>query len=56
MDVGKQAGNQTVDGKDRREVMKQTNSPKPAKKFESSGNDILGSGIGLDQFNPQIGN
>ena len=44
------------DGKDRREVMKQTNSPKPAKKFESSGNDILGGGIGLDDFTPQIGN
>ena len=43
------------DGKDRREVMKQTNSPKPAKKFESSGNDILGGGIGLDDFTPQIG-
>ena len=27
-----------------------------AKKFESSGNDILGSGIGLDKFNPQVGN
>jgi len=26
------------------------------KKFESSGNDILGGGIGLDKFNPQIGN
>ena len=27
-----------------------------SKKFESSGNDILGGGIGLDKFNPQIGN
>ena len=26
-----------------------------AKKFESSGNDILGGGVGLDKFNPQIG-
>jgi hypothetical protein len=26
-----------------------------AKKFESSGNDILGGGMGLDKFNPQIG-
>ena len=26
------------------------------KKFESSGNDILGSGVGLDKFNPQVGN
>ena len=39
------------DGKDRRENMKQT-----SKKFESSGNDILGGGMGLDKFNPQIGN
>ena len=38
-------------GKDRREKVKQT-----SKKFESSGNDILGGGIGLDKFNPQIGN
>ncbi len=37
-------------GKDRRENMKQT-----SKKFESSGNDILGGGMGLDRFNPQIG-
>tara|TARA_R110002050_G_scaffold25369_3_gene67686 strand:+ start:1013 stop:3379 length:2367 start_codon:yes stop_codon:yes gene_type:complete len=39
------------DGKDKRENMKQT-----SKKFESSGNDILGGGMGLDKFNPQIGN
>ena len=38
-------------GKDRRENVKQT-----SKKFESSGNDILGGGMGLDKFNPQIGN
>ena len=38
-------------GKDRRENMKQT-----SKKFESSGNDILGGGMGLNKFNPQIGN
>ena len=44
------------EGLDKREVMKQTNSPKPAKKFESSGNDILGGGMGLDKFTPQIGN
>ena len=37
-------------GKDRREKVKQ--SPK---KFESSGNDILGGGMGLDKFTPQIG-
>ena len=38
-------------GKDRREDTKAT-----AKRFESSGNDVLGSGIGLDKFTPQIGN
>ena len=43
-------------GKDRREAMKQQNAKKPPKKFESSGNDILGGGMGLDKFNPQIGN
>ena len=37
-------------GKDRREKVKQD-----SKKFESSGNDILGGGVGLDKFNPQIG-
>ena len=43
-------------GKDKREEMKQTSKPNQAKKFESSGNDILGGGMGLDKFNPQIGN
>jgi len=38
-------------GKDRREKVKAN-----AKRFESSGNDILGGGLGLDKFNPQIGN
>ena len=37
------------EGKDRREKMKAD-----TKKFESSGNDILGGGMGLDKFNPQI--
>ena len=37
-------------GKDRREKVKQA-----PKKFESSGNDILGGGMGLDKFTPQIG-
>ena len=41
------------EGKDRREGVK--NQAKTAKKFESSGNDILGGGLGLDKFNPQIG-
>jgi len=34
------------------ETMKQTG--KETKKFESSGNDILGGGLGLDKFNPKI--
>ena len=42
-------------GKNKREAMKQKNPKKPPKKFESSGNDILGGGMGLDKFNPQIG-
>jgi hypothetical protein len=37
-------------GKDKRENVKQN-----TKKFESSGNDILGGGMGLDKFNPQVG-
>ena len=39
------------EGKDRREKVKAQ-----AKRFESSGNDILGGGVGLDKFSPQIGN
>jgi len=37
-------------GKDKRENMKQT-----SKKFESSGNDIVGGGLGLDHFDPSVG-
>ena len=40
-------------GDNKVEVEKTKQAPK---KFESSGNDILGGGIGLDKFNPQIGN
>ena len=43
--------NMREEGKDRRENVKAK-----AKRFESSGNDILGGGIGLDKFTPQIGN
>ena len=42
------------DGKDRREAVKEGGGT--AKRFESSGNDILGGGMGLDKFTPQIGN
>jgi hypothetical protein len=38
---------------DRKDVREEK---KTSKKFESSGNDILGGGIGLDKFNPQVGN
>ena len=38
------------------ELIEQRKTGSPPKKFESSGNDILGGGVGLDKFNPQIGN
>ena len=34
----------------------QQKTSKTSKKFESSGNDILGGGMGLDKFNPRVGN
>jgi len=43
-------------GKNSRENIKQQNTKQAPKKFESSGNDILGGGMGLDKFTPQIGN
>ena len=42
----------TNKSKENIETMKQ--SGKEDKKFESSGNDIIGGGIGLDKFNPKI--
>ena len=41
------------DGKDRRENIKA--GAKGAKRFESSGNDVLEGGMRLSDFNPQIG-
>jgi hypothetical protein len=40
------------------EVMKEQgkNKRENTKRFESSGNDILGGGVGLDDFTPQVGN
>ena len=35
------------------ELIDQRNSGKPPKNFESSGNDILGGGLGLDDFGPR---
>tara|TARA_R100001594_G_scaffold23408_2_gene45588 strand:+ start:836 stop:3250 length:2415 start_codon:yes stop_codon:yes gene_type:complete len=37
-------------------LLEQKQMGETTKKFESSGNDILGGGLGLDKFNPQIGN
>ena len=38
------------------ELLKQKQTGENTKKFESSGNDVLGGGLGLDKFTPQIGN
>ena len=35
------------------ELIDQRNNNKPPKKFESSGNDIMGGGFGLNQFDPR---
>jgi len=35
------------------ELIDQRNNAKPPKNFESSGNDILGGGMGLNQFDPR---
>ena len=54
--------NQQLNAQNRQQEMKLEDrkdireEKKTSKKFESSGNDILGGGIGLDKFNPQIGN
>tara|TARA_R110002020_G_scaffold224_5_gene1095 strand:- start:1908 stop:4328 length:2421 start_codon:yes stop_codon:yes gene_type:complete len=37
-------------------LIDQRKTGKPPKRFESSGNDILGGGLGLEGFEPQIGN
>ena len=38
------------------ELIEKRKTGKPPKRFESSGNDILGGGLGLEGFEPQIGN
>ena len=43
-----------MEGKQKSELEVQKQVGRPTKKFESSGNDILGGGIGLDKFNPKI--
>jgi hypothetical protein len=35
------------------ELIDQRNNQKPPKNFESSGNDIMGGGFGLNQFDPR---
>ena len=45
-----------MEGKQKSELEVQKQRGRPTKKFESSGNDILGGGLGLDKFSPQIGN
>jgi len=51
-ELNSQLKNMENKSKENIETMKQTG--KDTKKFESSGNDILGGGMGLDKFNPQI--
>jgi len=43
-----------MEGKQKSELEVQKQVGRPTKKFESSGNDILGGGLGLDKFNPKI--
>ena len=45
-----------MEGKQKSELEVQKQTGRPTKKFESSGNDILGGGLGLDKISPQIGN
>jgi hypothetical protein len=45
-----------MEGKQKSELEVQKQTGRPTKKFESSGNDILGGGLGLDKFSPQVGN
>jgi hypothetical protein len=44
-----------MEGRQKSELEVQKQTSRPTKKFESSGNDILGGGLGLDKFNPKIG-
>ena len=44
-----------MEGKQKSELEVTKQTARPPKKFESSGNDILGGGMGLDKFSPQIG-
>jgi len=44
-----------MEGKQKSELEVAKQTARPPKKFESSGNDILGGGMGLDKFSPQVG-
>ena len=44
-----------MEGKQKSELEVTKQTARPPKKFESSGNDILGGGMGLDKFSPQVG-
>ena len=45
-----------MQGEQQEKLLQQKQTGETTKKFESSGNDILGGGLGLDKFAPQIGN
>ena len=45
-----------IKGSQQSQLQAQKQTGGPVKKFESSGNDILGGGMGLDKFSPQVGN
>ena len=57
-DLNEALRNQERSDKNNIEIMKEQgkNKRENTKRFESSGNDILGGGIGLDDFTPQVGN
>ena len=44
-----------MQGLQQENLLQQKQRGDAAKKFESSGNDILGGGLGLDKFAPKIG-
>ena len=57
-DLNEALRNQERSDRNNIEVMKEQgkNKRENTKRFESSGNDILGGGVGLDDFTPQVGN
>ena len=57
-EINKELREKELADKKETEMMKEDgkNKRETAKRFESSGNDIVGGGLGLDKFNPQVGN